>query len=173
VQASFLVPLVFCTTGVVARTTYELLKKSGRINTRSVLALSTMIAAMTAFLASWAFMCPHDPLHAWGGNTARWTGHAVSFAGLLLAAGGLARLKKVENVDHLVTTGLFARLRHPMYTGFIAWISGWVICFGSVFSAAVAVFCIGNIFYWRILEEKALETRFGQEYRHYRMQTLF
>jgi protein-S-isoprenylcysteine O-methyltransferase Ste14 len=169
----FLIPLILCVAGVAARTVYELLKKEGRIDTRSAVVLSTMVAMMTAFLTSWVFMCPNDPLHVYAGKAARWIGHSIAFAGVCLAAGGLARLKKVENVDHLVTTGLFARIRHPMYTGFIAWISGWVICFGSATSAAVAVFCIGNILYWRLLEERALELRYGEEYRRYRERTLF
>jgi len=172
-QVSYVITLILCVAGVMARTSYELLKKDNKINTRSVVSLSMMIAAMTAFLGSWAFMCPNDPLHAYVGWPTRWAGYGIAFAGVCLAVGGLARLKKVENVDHLVTTGLFARMRHPMYTGFIAWISGWVIAFGSVVSAVVAVFCIGTILYWRHLEEKALDARYGEMYRRYRAQTLF
>lgn len=38
---------------------------------------------------------------------------------LVLAIGGLVQLRGLENIDHLVTTGLYSRIRHPMYVGFI------------------------------------------------------
>ena len=149
------------------------MKKAGRINTRSIVALAALMTMMSAFLASWVFMCPNDPLRAYGSNAARWTGYGIALAGFCLAVGGVVRLKKVENIDHLVTTGLFAGIRHPMYAGFTAWICGWVACYGSLISAAVAVICIGNILYWSRLEDRALELRYGEEYRRYRERTLF
>ena len=54
--------------------------------------------------------------------------------GLGLALGGLFQLKGLENIDRLVTSGLFAKIRHPMYTGFILWILGWVIRYGALAS---------------------------------------
>ncbi len=37
----------------------------------------------------------------------------------------MIQLKGLENINHLVTTGLFSKIRHPMYDGFILWILGW------------------------------------------------
>lgn len=68
------------------------------------------MAMMSTFLASWVFMCPNDPLRAYGSIAARWTGCGIALVGFCLPVGGVVRLKKVENIDHLVTTGLFA---HP------------------------------------------------------------
>jgi protein-S-isoprenylcysteine O-methyltransferase Ste14 len=79
----------------------------------------------------------------------------------------------VENVDHLVTTGLFAKIRHPMYAGFILWIVGWATTYGAFVSLAAGVLCIGNILYWRHLEEGALEACYGARYRDYRAGTWF
>jgi protein-S-isoprenylcysteine O-methyltransferase Ste14 len=163
----------FCIFGAAARTLYELSKKKGKVDTKSVAALAVMAAAMTAFLASWVFMCPADPMRAYSSALASWIGYGIALAGLGLAAGGLATLKGIENVDHLVTTGPFSRIRHPMYSGFVLWIAGWVACHGSAASAAIAVFGIGNILYWRRLEERALECRYGEEYRRYRERTWF
>ena len=132
-----------------------------------------MMIAMTAFLGSWMFMGPGDPTRAYSSKMARWMGCGIAFAGACLVVGGILRLKKVENLDHLVTTGLFSRIRHPMYTGFIAWMCGWVICHGSVSSAAVAAIGIGNVLYWRHLEDRALESRYGDEFRRYRERTPF
>jgi protein-S-isoprenylcysteine O-methyltransferase Ste14 len=79
----------------------------------------------------------------------------------------------VENIDHLVTSGLFSRIRHPMYTGFILWILGWVFFYGAATSLIVALVCIGNILYWRQIEEKNLVSAYGEAYLRYRMKTWF
>jgi protein-S-isoprenylcysteine O-methyltransferase Ste14 len=82
-------------------------------------------------------------------------------------------LKGVENINHLVTTGLFSRIRHPMYAGFILWIFGWAIYHGALLSIIVGFMGIGNILYWRRLEEAELELRYGENYRRYRKETWF
>jgi methanethiol S-methyltransferase len=78
-----------------------------------------------------------------------------------------------EDKGDLVTTGLFSRLRHPMYVGFVLWIVGWVVRQGAIASLAVGLVCIGNILYWRHLEEGGLESRYGEDYRVYRQGTWF
>jgi protein-S-isoprenylcysteine O-methyltransferase Ste14 len=97
----------------------------------------------------------------------------VLFAGLVLAVGALVQLKGVENIDHLVTTRFFGRVRHPMYLGFTLWILGWAVFQGSLVGFAVGLVGIGNILLWRHLEEQHLETRYGEVYRAYRARTWF
>jgi len=92
---------------------------------------------------------------------------------LVLAVGGLVQLRGVEHIDHLVTTGLFSRIRHPMYAGFVLWIVGWATSYGALGSLTVGALCIGNILYWRHLEENALEAQYGERYRAYRLGTWF
>jgi protein-S-isoprenylcysteine O-methyltransferase Ste14 len=60
-----------------------------------------------------------------------------------------------------------------MYTGFILFIAGWVVRYGAAASLVVGLVCIGNILYWRRLEEGALEAQFGADYRIYRQGTWF
>jgi protein-S-isoprenylcysteine O-methyltransferase Ste14 len=60
-----------------------------------------------------------------------------------------------------------------MYTGFILWIFGWAIYHGALLSLAVGFVGIGNILYWRRLEEAELELRHGEGYRRYRQGTWF
>ncbi len=55
----------------------------------------------------------------------------------------------------------------------IRWIAGWVIRYGALTSAAVGLVCIGNILYWRRLEETALESRYGTDHLSYRRRTWF
>ena len=58
-----------------------------------------------------------------------------------------------------------------MYTGFILWIVGWVVQYGAGASLAVGLVSVGNILYWRRLEERALDTQYGDVYRAYRART--
>jgi protein-S-isoprenylcysteine O-methyltransferase Ste14 len=60
-----------------------------------------------------------------------------------------------------------------MYAGFVLWIVGWVVRYGAVASLAVGLVGIGNILYWRHIEEGALESLYGDDYRVYRQGTWF
>jgi protein-S-isoprenylcysteine O-methyltransferase Ste14 len=159
--------------GLIIRSGYEMLKKAGKVNPKSVLLFIFILLAMCVFWMSWFYMCPYDPLRVTLPNPVRWIGLAVFVAGMGLAVGALIQLKGVENIDHLVTTGLFARLRHPMYTGFIFWIFGWAIYHGAAASLIAGLVGIGNIIYWRHLEEDHLERNYGDEYLAYRRGTWF
>lgn len=81
-------------------------------------------------------------------------GIGSSITGLGIALVGAIQLKGVENIDHLVTSRLFFRLPHPMYTGFILSILGWIIYNGAVFIMIAEFISSGNIPYWRGLEEE-------------------
>jgi len=65
------------------------------------------------------------------------------------------------------------RIRHPMYTGFLLWILGWVLAHGAAVSLAPGVAGDASILYWQRLEEAAVEKRFGDLYRTYRQATWF
>jgi protein-S-isoprenylcysteine O-methyltransferase Ste14 len=128
---------------------------------------------MVLMLTSWIWMCPLDPWRIYSHVAIRGIGLALLGAGVALAVAGLVQLRGLENIDHLITSGLFSKLRHPMYTGFISWILGWVIYYGAVMSLLVAIICVGAILYWRRLEEGSLLTLYGDAYRNYRNVTWF
>lgn len=162
-----------CLAGTAIRTGYELGKKTGRIGTRHRALFGVVSVAMGTLLSVWPAMCPTDPWRMEVPGAVRWIGLALAAAGPILAVGGLVVLRGLENIDHLVTTGLFARIRHPMYTGFILWIAGWVVRSGATASFVVGLVCIANILYWRHLEEVALASRYGKAYLAYRRTTWF
>lgn len=97
----------------------------------------------------------------------------VVIVGLSLAIGGVAQLRGLENINNLVTTGLYSKLRHPIYTGFIFWILGWAIYHGAIVSLVIGCVGIGNILYWRWLEEKNLESEYCEVYLEYHRGTWF
>lgn len=155
------------------RTSYEILKKAGKINPKSTILFLLILLAMCLLWISWFTMCPQDPLPLKLPDFVNWIGLGILLIGLGPAIGALIQLRGVENIDHLVTTGLFRRLRHPMYLGFILWIIGWAIYHGAVASLIAGLAGIGNIVYWRHLEEVHLAKAYGEEYFRYREQTWF
>ena len=87
----------------------------------------------------------------------------------LFAHAGLGRLKQEGK---LVTEGIYARIRNPMYLGFILWVVGFPVFMQSMFTLLSAVFWIAHFLIWKALEEKDLLRRFAG-YREYMAQTWF
>jgi len=158
---------------LIIRTGYELLKKAGRVDPKSRIVFAMIFAVMCLMWASWFSLCPLDPFRLSLPGPLRGAGLGVIILGLGLAIGGIVQLRSLENIDHLVTTGLFSKLRHPIYIGFICWILGWAIYHGAILSLVIGFLGIGNILYWRRLEEENLESWYGEAYRTYRRGTWF
>ena len=82
---------------------------------------------------------------------------------------GEAELRPEEHAQELVTTGLHARMRHPIYVAHLLNLAGWTIGSGLAISfvlLAVSVFITFPLMAW--IEENELEKRFGQRYRDYK-----
>ena len=159
--------------GLIIRTGYELLKKAGRVQPGNKVAFTLVFAAMCLLWASWFGLVPLDPFRLTLPDPIQGIGLGVLIIGFGLTIGALVQLKGLENINRLVTTGLFSRIRHPMYAGFIFLILGWVIVHGALFSLVFGAIGIGNILYWRRVEEEYLESRYGEDYRRYRQGTWF
>jgi protein-S-isoprenylcysteine O-methyltransferase Ste14 len=131
----------------------------------------TLVPSMSYALAAWA------ATSAWPGVfRLRWLPDVVVTAGAVLTAAGVAMwlvgavaVMRAYNRDQLVTSGMFALVRHPVYAAWITlifpglalltrswpmWITPWI---------AYAIFR-------RLIhrEDEYLEQRFGQAYRDYR-----
>jgi protein-S-isoprenylcysteine O-methyltransferase Ste14 len=169
----FLVLLVFYVACLTTRSTYEMFKKSGRVDLKNKILFSLIFSVMCLMWVSWFLMCPVDPYAVDLPLAVQWFGFGVFLVGWGLALGALVQLRGLEDIDHLVTGGLFLKLRHPMYTGFILWIVGWSVYHGAAVSLLVGALGIANILYWRRLEDAAMESRWGDPYREYRKRTWF
>jgi protein-S-isoprenylcysteine O-methyltransferase Ste14 len=155
------------------RTGYELLKEAGKINPENKLIFALIFTTMCALWVSWFILCPLDPILFNLPEMVRWSGLGLHIAGMILAVGALIQLRGLENIKHLVTTGFFIKIRHPMYTGFCLWIIGWSLYHNAFVSLIVGLIGIGNILYWRKLEEARLLRQFGETYHRYRLTTWF
>jgi protein-S-isoprenylcysteine O-methyltransferase Ste14 len=70
--------------------------------------------------------------------------------------------------SYLLTRGPYAFSRHPTYLSILTLFFGWVIFYGSV--AVFIAFVAGCVFFnfAAVVEERALEARFGEAYLAYK-----
>lgn len=172
-NTTYLILVVLCLSGLIIRTGYELLKEAGRVDPRSKAVFAVVFMGMSLVLMTWPFLGLFDPIPFHFPGAVHWAGLLVLVTGIGLAVGGVMQLRGLENIDHLVVGGLFAKLRHPMYTGFILWILGWIVYHGATLSVVLGAIAIASILYWRRIEERKLEVQFGEDYRRYKKGTWF
>jgi protein-S-isoprenylcysteine O-methyltransferase Ste14 len=114
------------------------------------------------------------PLPAW----LRWTGFAFGLVTVIfwtwtqvtLDTQWSAQLQLTK--DHkLITTGPYARIRHPLYAGVFGWcVALSLLTANWIFVAACALSIMGLL--WRIpKEEQMMIEAFGDEYKNYMQRT--
>jgi protein-S-isoprenylcysteine O-methyltransferase Ste14 len=170
---SYLILVVIFLVCLFLRTGYELLKEAGKIDPENKLIFGLIFSTMCLLWVSWFSLCPLDPSPVNLPEVLRWIGLGLFIGGMIFAVGALVQLRGVENIKHLVTSGLFAKIRHPMYTGFVLWILGWSIYHNAILSLFVGLIGIANILYWRRLEEARLLAQHGDTYQAYQLTTWF
>ena len=96
------------------------------------------------------------------------TGYAIVFAGATLVARGWRRIHRARREEKLMTDGVYARMRHPQYTGLFLIVFGeGIVHWPTIVS--VAAFPI-IVFAYTMLarkEERQMLEKFGDEYREY------
>ncbi|HYX54476.1 MAG TPA: isoprenylcysteine carboxylmethyltransferase family protein [Candidatus Limnocylindrales bacterium] len=82
---------------------------------------------------------------------------------------GEAELRREEHEQQLVTTGLHASMRHPIYFAHLCEMAGWTLMSGlAVNYVLLGVSALITFPIMIALEDRELEARFGQSYRDYR-----
>jgi protein-S-isoprenylcysteine O-methyltransferase Ste14 len=157
--------------GLGVRMLYEAGKKSGKLDSRKTSVFLVVFAGMSVMFASWFSMAPQDPINLGLSGAWRWFGFGLVAVGTTLALTTLFQLKGLENIERLVTSGLFARLRHPMYAGFILWFTGWPLFHSAGLSYLFGIIGTCCVLYWRSLEEEDLVKKHGRAYRDYQSRT--
>ena len=98
--------------GLLIRDAYELLKNADRIDTKDPRVFAFVFTSMCVMWVSWFAMGALDPTRVAVSDVLRLAGLGAVVLGVGVAVGGVWQLRGVENIDHLVTTGLFARIHH-------------------------------------------------------------
>jgi protein-S-isoprenylcysteine O-methyltransferase Ste14 len=142
---------------------------------RWVLPVFGALALLEGFLPAYA---DRLDLLTLDGETLRWAGV------LLFAIGGALRLWPVfalgrrfsglvaiQPGHELVTTGPYAKIRHPSYLGLLILLVGWALVFRSGVGLALAALTLPPLLARIVAEEALLSAHFGAAYDAYRART--
>jgi protein-S-isoprenylcysteine O-methyltransferase Ste14 len=123
----------------------------------------------------------HESGHLWE-TVLGWKGNAhfnplhiasniLIFGGFLLLSAAWPVLYKAQKARALATTGPYARMRHPQYTGFILIMVGFLVQWPTLIT--LAMFPILVFMYARLARREELEAlaEFGQAYTDYAART--
>ena len=128
---------------------------------------------MGVLWASWFVLCSLDIYRIEMAAYIRYSGIVLFGLGIAIFVIALATIKSLESYEgDLITKGIYSKIRHPMYLGFILWLIGGPIYYGALFSLLLSFLFIANVLFWRYLEEIELEKRYVT-YLDYKKTTLF
>lgn len=104
-----------------------------------------------------------------------WVGSIITVLGIVLRVFSVLTSRKaftvyvqINSQQNIIKNGPYKYLRHPAYSGSILSLIGIALCFRSILSLVIISFIYS---YRIIIEEKALEKSFGQEYLDYEKST--
>ncbi|HKI26674.1 MAG TPA: isoprenylcysteine carboxylmethyltransferase family protein [Candidatus Sulfotelmatobacter sp.] len=117
-----------------------------------------------ALYSTWWSWLPAAPLFAAGIYLYSRSGAHFSWAQL----GGLPEVRADHPHDRLVTSGIRARVRHPVYLGHLCEMLAWSLGTGLVVCWLLTAFAIVTGAVMIRMEDAELEGRFGDEFRRYR-----
>jgi len=119
----------------------------------------------------------HDAGHLWE-TLLGWKGNAhfnpihiasnlIILAGFLLLSAAWPVLYKAQQTHKLAMTGIYARLRHPQYVGFIFIMIGFLVQWPTL--VTLAMFPILVVMYLKLArrEEREALAQFGEQYARY------
>ena len=95
-------------------------------------------------------------------------GYAIVFSGAVLVADGWRKIHQARGKQQLMTDGVYARVRHPQYTGLFLIVFGEGVVHWPTIVSVIA-FPIIVIAYTLLAqkEERQMIKEFGDEYREY------
>ena len=75
---------------------------------------------------------------------------------------------EIRDRHALVTTGVYSRLRHPMYSAFWLWAIAQALLLPNWVAGGAGLIGFGTLFFFRLgREERLMAETFGDDYRHY------
>jgi len=147
-------------------------------------AASRILRVIIFLIAITLLSVPRIPLHwlylqLWPqGYWPFWIGAAVTVAGILFAVWAREHLGRnwsrsvtIKQGHELITTGPYAVVRHPIYTGILAGFLGMTIAIAQVRGVIVFVLIFFVLWLKLRMEEKWMRTQFGETYATYARKT--
>ncbi len=138
---------------------------------------------MSMYIIAWAFGSTLPEGFLWGhtlvnqiGWGGMYVGVAVSLIGAVIVVFGWRSIyrhywSKEEGKGQLVTSGIYATIRHPQYTGFMLITLGMLLEWATV--PLLIMWPILGVLYYRLArkEEAQMEKEFGSQYVEYKRRT--
>ncbi|HEY4904986.1 MAG TPA: isoprenylcysteine carboxylmethyltransferase family protein [Candidatus Sulfotelmatobacter sp.] len=164
---------------------YWQIKAADTKTTRRLEPAASRILRVLIFLIAISLLSiPRVPLpwlyvHLWpSGYWPFWLGAAITVAGLLFAVWARVHLGRnwsrsvtIKQGHELITTGPYAVVRHPIYTGILTGFLGMAIAISQV--RGFIVFALVFLVFWFKfrMEEEWMRSQFGETYATYARQT--
>lgn len=82
--------------------------------------------------------------------------------------GGVPEVQRGHRNQQLITTGIRARVRHPIYLGHLCEMLAWSVGTGLLVCYSLTAFAVVSGAIMIRMEDAELEQRFGEKYRSYR-----
>lgn len=151
------------------KTTQRLEPGASRIFRVLVFLVAIVLLATTSIPLPWLY------LELWpSGLWPFWLGAALTVAGLLFAVWARVHLGKnwsrsvtIKQDHELITTGPYALVRHPIYTGILAGFFGMAIAISQVRGFVVLALIFLAFWIKLRLEEEWMRSQFGETYATY------
>jgi len=115
-----------------------------------------------------------EMIFGWKANPHFGPFHVLSFifigGGFVLISAGWTALFNAQRQGQLATSGIYARIRHPQYDGFVLVMFGFLLQWPTLLT--LAMFPVLVVMYWRLAkaEERDAIAQFGDAYRAYMRQ---
>ena len=155
------------------KTTQRLEPASSRILRVFIFLIAIVLLSTTRIPLRWLY------LQLWpDGLWPFWLGAAVTIAGLLFAVwarehlgSNWSRSVTIKQGHELITTGPYAVVRHPIYTGILTGFLGMAIAISQVRGSIVCVLIFLAFWMKFRMEEQWMRSQFGEAYATYAHQT--
>lgn len=173
-DTKFIITFLVCLTSYIFHTTTHALEHKGRRFEESKVMHTALSAVIFTGYIAWGFMVLWDPIRVdVSGTVVFWLGMLMGVLGILLLIVSIMTKHGFGESDHLITKGIYTRIRHPMYLSIILIHIGFPLGSGSLLTLASVIIWIPLIVLWKHWEEENLEKRFGKEYSEYKKRTFF
>jgi protein-S-isoprenylcysteine O-methyltransferase Ste14 len=168
----FIILIIVCTITHIIRTIYEVLKHKMLLKPNNQSFIIILINMLLLWV-TWFALCSLDVYKITLPDVMRYLGITFVVMGIIVFLTGLITIKSLESYEgDLITFGIYSKIRHPMYLGFILWLIGMPVFNGGLISFILCVVFTTNVLFWRHLEEEELEIRFPS-YKEYKKNTWF
>lgn len=90
------------------------------------------------------------------------------FGGFIMLSSAWGVLYKAQRKHALATTGLYARIRHPQYVGFVIIMLGFLLQWPTIVTLIMFPILLFMYAKLSVSEEKEMEKKFGKQYVEYK-----